>query len=211
MGTSTKPEARGTLSLRATECPPMARIRLRPASYVVFCLCALLNGAVDVSGYTARDEVDKLCHLRSVLYGRGGNWPRALRDWDCCNDRDNCDPCGNHGSVGPTGKWRNIHCRNGNGRLTGIHLTAADTGGLHGQLPKELCMFPEITEIDFDNQNLHGQLPNWLGTCFPKLRELDLQNNGGLWGCVPSGVGKSVDVRIWGTGAKRCKDSQNVK
>merc|ERR1712228_849376 len=187
MGTSTKPEARGTLSLRATECPPMARIRLRPATYAVFCLCALLNGAVDVSGYTARDEVDKLCHLRSVLYGRGGNWPRALRDWDCCNDRDNCDPCGNHGSVGPTGKWRNIHCRNGNGRLTGIHLTAADTGGLH------------------------GQIPNWLGTFFPKLRELDLQNNGGLWGCVPSGVGKSVDVRIWGTGAKRCKDSQNVK
>jgi hypothetical protein len=57
-------------------------------------------------------------------------------------------------------------------------------------VPRELCLFPHLRELDLDGGHLDGPIPDWLPGCFPALEELDLSYNKV---CVPGGVGGAMD------------------
>jgi hypothetical protein len=44
-------------------------------------------------------------------------------------------------------------------------------------VPRELCLFPTLRELDLDGGHLDGPIPEWLPECFPALEELDLSYN----------------------------------
>jgi hypothetical protein len=44
-------------------------------------------------------------------------------------------------------------------------------------VPRELCLFPTLRELDMDGGHLSGPWPTFLQECFPELEELDLSYN----------------------------------
>jgi hypothetical protein len=60
------------------------------------------------------------------------------------------------------------------GNVTNIHITDF---GLDGPIPRELCLFPALRELDIDGGHFSGPVPDWLLDCFPGLQELDLSYN----------------------------------
>lgn len=50
------------------------------------------------------------------------------------------------------------------GWLTNIHLSDLK---INGPMPRELCLFPEIRELDLDGGRITGPIPDWIGTCAP--------------------------------------------
>jgi hypothetical protein len=54
-------------------------------------------------------------------------------------------------------------------------------------VPRELCLFPHLRELDLDGGHLSGPWPSFLQECFPELEELDLSYNrvsGRLYGHI---------------------------
>ena len=60
------------------------------------------------------------------------------------------------------------------GNVTNIHITDVS---LDGPLPRELCLLPNLRELDIDGGHFTGPIPDWLKECFPGLQELDLSYN----------------------------------
>jgi len=67
------------------------------------------------------------------------------------------------------------------GIVTNIHLSDLK---LDGPIPRELCLFKELRELDLDGGRLSGPIPDWIGLCFPSLAELDISYNR-LSGTIP--------------------------
>jgi hypothetical protein len=69
------------------------------------------------------------------------------------------------------------------GFVTNIHI--CDTH-IDGPVPRELCAFSKLRELDLDGGHLTGPIPEWLVDCFQGLAELDLSYNrvgGWVGGC----------------------------
>eukprot|EP00775_Hariotina_reticulata_P013117 gene13117-13246_t len=126
---------------------------------------------------------------------RSLDWSQALQTWTCPTPPANsvpagtCDPCG----MKSDGNWFHMHCRgnsrgwgeSGDGSKTGLitnmHIT---NEGQEGPVPREFCILPTLREFDFNGAHYSGPVPRWLGTCFPKMEELDLSDNR-LTGTLP--------------------------
>lgn len=46
-----------------------------------------------------------------------------------------------------------------------------------GPVPRELCLFSELRELDLDGGRLTGPIPDFISTCFQELAELDMSYN----------------------------------
>jgi hypothetical protein len=71
------------------------------------------------------------------------------------------------------------------GFVSNIHI--CDTH-IDGPVPRELCAFSKLRELDLDGGHLTGPIPEWLVDCFERLAELDLSYNrvgGGLRPVLP--------------------------
>lgn len=155
-----------------------------------FICCLLLLAAVGTSSaLTLEDQFDKLVYFRDAMYARSSHWVSALASWKCpTSPNGDCDPCGN----GPVGVWEHMHCRgltpgkDGDGTVDGyvtnIHVSDMR---VDGPIPRELCLFEHLRELDMDGGRLSGPLPEFLSTCFPELAEMDLSYNR-LSGTVPA-------------------------
>lgn len=60
------------------------------------------------------------------------------------------------------------------GYVTNIHVSDMR---VDGPIPRELCLFEHLRELDLDGGRLSGPLPEFLSTCFPNLAEMDLSYN----------------------------------
>lgn len=60
------------------------------------------------------------------------------------------------------------------GFVTNIHVSDMR---VDGPIPRELCLFEHLRELDIDGGRLSGPLPEFLSTCFPDLAEMDLSYN----------------------------------
>ena len=61
-----------------------------------------------------------------------------------------------------------------------------------GTVPRELCEFKDLRELDLDGGRLSGPLPDWIPRCFTALAELDFSYNN-LTGTVPSSL---IDLKL---------------
>lgn len=163
---------------------------------------ALLWGVLSVCvltcviGITQPDQLQKLQLFKQMMVTRSKNWEMALEEWVCpTNPADSdstCDPC----SRDFTGNWKHMHCRgptNGSGEssqgiydgfVTNIHITDVK---LDGPVPRELCMFSHIRELDLDGGHLTGPFPEWIVECLPQLAEFDMSYNR-LSGTLPKSI-----------------------
>eukprot|EP00210_Caulerpa_lentillifera_P009351 g8915.t1 len=126
------------------------------------------------------------------MYNRSTQWENALSSWSCPTPEGDCDPCGET----PFGQWEHMHCRglspgkDGDGTvdgwLTNIHISDMR---VDGPVPRELCLFPELRELDLDGGRLTGPIPEFLSSCFIELAELDMSYNR-LSGTLPASLAK---------------------
>ncbi len=112
-----------------------------------------------------------LVEFRDVLSKRSSNWKNAFETWTCPTNASNsdapCDPCGRY----YIGNWDHFYCRgpsNGTGEsgvgeydgfVSNIHI--CDTH-IDGPVPRELCAFHRLRELDLDGGQLTGPIPEWL-------------------------------------------------
>jgi len=73
------------------------------------------------------------------------------------------------------------------GRVTNVHFSDAE---LIGPIPPELLLLTELRELDLDGSFFSGPIPEFVGTGWPSLAELDLSFNA-LTGGIPSSLGES--------------------
>ncbi|CAD7704680.1 unnamed protein product [Ostreobium quekettii] len=161
---------------------------MRPPAALCLVLCAALLHAA--AAFTRQDQLDKLIFFRDTMRERSAHWRSATGNWECPTGSDgSCDPCGD-GTI--FGNWHHMFCRgltpgkDGDGTIDGwvtnIHLSDLR---IDGPVPRELCLFTELRELDLDGGRLSGPLPEFLSTCFPRLAEFDLSYNR-LSGTVPT-------------------------
>ena len=147
----------------------------------------------------------------------GGRWAGAVKNWsgrgDDCLDCEEADPCG----LTWHGNWKGIECRGQDHlpphverRVTNFHLPKFGFGGVFYDF-EEIALLKNLTEVDMDNNEFTGPLPEWLA-CLPELVEIDFTNNhfsgevpmawgqlknlveveleynSGLYGCVPESL-----------------------
>lgn len=60
------------------------------------------------------------------------------------------------------------------GWVTNLHLSDLR---IDGPVPRELCLFSELRELDLDGGRLSGPIPEFVSSCFPNLAEFDLSYN----------------------------------
>lgn len=72
------------------------------------------------------------------------------------------------------------------GYVTNIHLSDLR---IDGPIPRELCLFEHLRELDLDGGRLSGPIPEFLATCFANLAEFDLSFNR-LIGTIPASLAK---------------------
>eukprot|EP01023_Acetabularia_acetabulum_P023869 TRINITY_DN231_c1_g1_i1.p1 TRINITY_DN231_c1_g1~~TRINITY_DN231_c1_g1_i1.p1 ORF type:complete len:281 (+),score=49.54 TRINITY_DN231_c1_g1_i1:180-1022(+) len=143
--------------------------------------------------FTRPDQLSTLDFFVRRLHSRSKAWEGALATWTCPTSPNGlCDPC----SETWWGNWDHMHCRgltpgkDGDlsdgqpGIVTNIHLSDLK---LDGPIPRELCLFKELRELDLDGGRLSGPIPDWIGLCFPSLAELDISYNR-LSGTIPEFV-----------------------
>jgi hypothetical protein len=186
--------------MRARRSPHARLSALAPALVAV--ALALLPPA---RALTFPSETRKLLALRDELSSRGLGY--LLDTWRC-DDEARCDPCGpTAGAPDSWGAWHYVACRvlpereraaeaarpenavaaNGAGRyfaVTNVHLSDLNIEGTFESLLRVLCPFSHLRELDLDGGRLVGEIPEWLGECFPRLQELDLSHNQ-LTGDIP--------------------------
>ena len=83
------------------------------------------------------------------------------------------------------------------GFVSNIHI--CDTL-IDGPVPRELCAFSKLRELDLDGGHLTGPIPEWLVDCFQGLAELDLSYNrvserGCSRGCLPRATRSATACR----------------
>ncbi|GMH43783.1 hypothetical protein BSKO_11717 [Bryopsis sp. KO-2023] len=149
-----------------------------------FAFASVLVAAVLVANcaaLTLPDQLDKLVYFRDAMKARSAHWVSALESWVCPNTvTGECDPCG----PGSIGLWHHMHCRgltpgkDGDGTVDGyvtnIHVSDMR---VDGPIPRELCLFEYLRELDLDGGRLSGPIPEFVSTCFPDLAEMDLSYN----------------------------------
>lgn len=148
-------------------------------------ICSTL--VVEMLAFTRDDQLEKLTFFRDAMRQRSAHWRSATGNWECPTPDGGCDPCG----TGIFGNWDHMFCRgltpgkDGDGTIDGwvtnIHLSDLR---IDGPVPRELCLFTELRELDLDGGRLSGPVPEFLSTCFPNLAEFDLSYNR-LSGTVP--------------------------
>lgn len=153
-------------------------------------VCALWAALIwESAAFTRPDQLERLIYFRDAMRARSEPWESATRNWECPTEFDgSCDPCG----TGIFGNWHHMFCRglspgkDGDGTIDGwvtnIHLSDLR---IDGPVPRELCLFTELRELDLDGGRLSGPLPEFLSTCFPRLAEFDLSYNR-LSGTIPT-------------------------
>ena len=152
---------------------------------------------------TCEEDIRAAIMFRDANVNRSARWGSALKSWygagEACPQCAD-DPCGNHGYHG---NWEGLECRgdwiiedgwsrwsgqkSAKGpckKITNFHLPDR---GLEGPFPEHLKYFPNLHEIDLDNNAMIGELPEWLA-CMSNLIEIDLEDND-FTGTIP---------RTWG-------------
>lgn len=146
---------------------------------------------------TSRADVAALFLVKERALSRtgdsGGRWAGAVKNWsgrgDDCLDCEEADPCG----LTWHGNWKGIECR-GQDHLpphvervvTNFHLPKFGFGGVFYDF-EEIALMRNLTEVDMDNNDFTGPLPEWLA-CLPELVEIDMEAND-FTGEVPRGWG----------------------
>ena len=130
--------------------------------------------------FTLEEQFERLVFFRDAMFARSPQWESALESWTCPTPGGGCDPC----SDTSFGHWEHMHCRglspgkDGDGTvdgwLTNIHISDLR---VDGPVPRELCLFRELRELDLDGGRLTGPIPEFLASCFPNLAELDMSFN----------------------------------
>ena len=181
--------------------PPSLALRALLALF----LAPLLAPARPALAKTFPSEVAKLLALRTELERRGLRY--LLETWRCppASSGAPCDPCGaSSGASDSWGDWHYVACRavplrervaaaslptnagvvdayandvGAWGLVTNVHLSDLAIEGTLAAFEETLCPFEHLRELDMDGGRLRGEVPAFIGRCFPRLTELDLSHN----------------------------------
>jgi hypothetical protein len=148
------------------------------------------------SAFTLPDQAARALAYRDATRTRSPAWAEMARAWTCPlaapsapgtppppPTTTTCDICGDDWQ----GNWMHISCRgatrgwgeSGDGARDGVinslHTTSVN---LDGALPRELCAFNRLRQLDLGGRQgagrFVGPIEPWVVTCFPEVEELDL-------------------------------------
>lgn len=164
-----------------------------------------------VHAKTREQDIIALKMIREEVRGRDVFWDGVIESWTGGGPNGEDDPCGDSWE----GNWLGVECRfqgdlppDEPRSVTNIHIPDRKLGG---PVPLGIALLRDIIELDLDGNNLSGPMNPYLG-CLKHIREFDLannslsgtvptewrfmtkleeaelENNPGLYGCLPQGM-----------------------